>query len=235
MKRFMGADEFLNSRERWCLWLVDADPAELGGIPPILERIRAVKDFRLASVAASTRARAATPGLFRDTHQPRSDYLVIPGVSSERRPYIPLGYVSPDTVASNLLFIVENISYYHFGILSSSVHMAWMRAVAGRLKSDYRYSKDIVYNCFPWPEKNEKLDAIISDAAQEVLEIRSKYPQASLAVLYNPETMPSDLAKAHIHLDRAVLKAYGKKDISDESSIVAFLLEQYKVRSLTPR
>lgn len=228
IRRFMGADEFINSRERWCLWLVGADPAELSKIPPILERIKAVKAFRLASVAPSTQAKAAAPGLFRDTNQPTEPYLVVPKVSSERRAYIPIGFVSPDVVASDLLFIVEHVSHYHFGILSSSVHMAWMRAVGGRLKSDYRYSKDFVYNCFPWPDINKKEDEKISEAAKRVLEIRAKYPHSSLAVLYNPETMPPDLAKAHIHLDRLVLNAYGMKSDTAEPAVVASLMQRYQ-------
>lgn len=228
VKRFMGAEEFLNNRERWCLWLVGADPAELKNIPPILERVKAVKAFRQGSVAASTRAKAATPGLFRDTNHPSANYLVVPKVSSERRQYIPIGYLTPDVVASDLLFIVEDVTPYHLGILSSCVHMAWMRAVAGRLEMRYRYSKDFVYNCFPWPDRDAKIDEKIEESAKNILDIRANYPNSSLATLYNPETMPPDLAKAHALLDRAVLKVYKLDGESSEAGIVAELLNKYK-------
>lgn len=229
IRGFMGAEEFLNGKTRWCLWFVDAQPQEIRAMPEVLRRIEHVKEFRLASKAPSTRTHATTPGLFRDKNHPDKPYLIVPSVSSERREFIPIGFIGPDTVASNLNFIVENVSLFHFGILSSTMHMAWVRYVGGRLKSDYRYSKDIVYNNFPWPEnvKPAKITAI-EKAAQAVLDARAKFPDSTLADLYDPNTMPPVLSKAHAQLDKAVDAAYGCKPGVSELERMALLFSMYK-------
>ena len=229
IRGFMGAEEFLNGKSRWCLWLVDAQPQELRAMPEVLRRIQNVKEFRLASIAPSTRVHAATPSVFRDKNQPDAQYLIVPSVSSERREFIPIGFVSPDIVSSNLNFIVENVSLFHFGILSSTMHMAWMRYVGGRLESRYRYSKDIVYNNFPWPDapKQAKIYAI-EKAAQAVLDARAQFPNSTLADLYDPNTMPLVLIKAHTQLDKAVDSAYGCKSGVPELERMSFLFGMYK-------
>jgi hypothetical protein len=230
IKRFLGAEEFLNNGSRWCLWLVDAKPEELKRMPEVMKRIEAVRDFRLASKAPSTRAHAITPALFRDRNHPLTDYLIVPKVSSERRQFIPIGYIAPDTVASDLLFIIEGTTLFHFGVLSSSMHMAWTRYVAGRLESRYRYSKDIVYNNFPWPwQAVDKYRNVIVGAAQRVLEARAAFPDASLAALYDPLSMPEPLAKAHRILDKAVDSAYGRPSgFTGDAERMLFLLELYQ-------
>ncbi len=208
-RRWIGAVEFLNGYERWCLWLGDCPPSELAHMPEAKKRVEAVRQSRLSSKSAPTRALATTPTRFHVENMPENPYLVIPEVSSERRPFIPIGYELPTTFASNLVKIVADAKLFHFGILSSTMHNAWMRQVGGRLKSDYRYSKDIVYNNFPWPAQlsNEHCKAIEA-AGQGVLDARRAAmkgdPAATLAVLYNPETMPPSLVKAHQTLDRAV-------------------------------
>lgn len=229
IRGFMGAEEFLNGKNRWCLWLVDAQPQELRAMPEVLRRIEKVKEFRLASKAPSTRMHAATPSLFRDKNHPGKPYLIVPKVSSERRTYIPIGFIPPDIVSSDLNFIVENVTLYHFGILSSTMHMAWVRYIGGRLKSDYRYSKDIVYNNFPWPEdvKQSKASAI-EKAAQAVLDARVKFPDSTLADLYDPNTMPPALFKAHAQLDKGVDAAYGCKSGVSELERMALLFGMYK-------
>ena len=229
IRSFMGAEEFLNGKSRWCLWLVDAQPQELRGMPEVLQRIQKVKEFRLASIAPSTRVHAATPSVFRDRNQPASQYLIVPKVSSERRAFIPIGFLAPDIVSSDLNFIIENVSLFHFGILSSTMHMAWMRYVGGRLESRYRYSKDIVYNNFPWPDapKQAKINAI-EKAAQAVLDARAQFPNSTLADLYDPNTMPLVLIKAHTQLDKAVDSAYGCKSGIPELERMSFLFGMYK-------
>lgn len=229
IRGFMGAEEFLNSKIRWCLWLVDALPQELRAMPEVLRRIEKVKKFRLASIAPSTRTHAATPSLFRDKNHPDKPYLIVPSASSERRQFIPVGFIGPEVVASNLNFIVEDVTLYHFGVLSSTMHMAWVRYVGGRLKSDYRYSKDIIYNNFPWPENVKQTKAIaIEKAAQAVLDARAKFSDATLADLYDPNTMPLTLSKAHAQLDKAVDSAYGCKLGVSELERMALLFGIYK-------
>lgn len=229
IRGFMGAEEFLNGKIRWCLWLVGAQPQELRAMPEVLRRIEKVKEFRLASIAPSTRVHAATPSLFRDKNHPDKPYLIVPSASSERRPFIPIGFIGPDIVASNLNFIVEDVTLYHFGILSSTMHMAWVRYVGGRLKSDYRYSKDIVYNNFPWPENVKQTKATaIEKAAQAVLDARAEFSDATLADLYDPNTMPPTLSKAHTQLDKAVDTAYGCKSGVSELERMALLFGMYK-------
>jgi hypothetical protein len=225
---YVGTDEFLYSTERWCLWLVGADPQLLKSLPRVRARIEATRNFRLASKAAATRKFAATPSLFCQIAQPNSDYLLVPGVSSERRQYIPVGFMPRTVIASNLVFVVPDANLYHFGVISSSMHMAWVRYTCGRLESRYRYSKDIVYNNFPWPSPTDTQVAAIEVAASSVLDARTKFPEASLADLYDPLTMPPALVTAHQLLDRAVDVAFGKARFRSEAERVALLFERYQ-------
>jgi len=227
IKRLIGAVEFINGLERYCLWLVHCSPADLRKMPLVLERIEKCRQMRLASPDKGTRQLADKPMLFRETNNPNS-FIVIPRVSSERRRYIPIGFLDNNTIATDLVHTIPNAKLYHFGILTSNVHMAWTRTVCGRLKSDYRYSKDIVYNNFPWPEANEAQQLEIEKWAQAILDARANYSDSSLADLYDPLTMPPDLLKAHQNLDRAVMKLYGfpVKDFT-EADCVATLMERY--------
>ena len=226
---FIGSDEYINNGERYCLWLVNADPGILKHCKPLRERIEKVKEMRLASTKAATRKWADRPYLFTENRQPASPYIIVPSVSSEQRRYVPLGFVEPEIIASNLALIVPDASIYHFGILTSNVHMAWMRAVAGRLKSDYRYSNTIVYNNFPWPDSTPEQRAKIEQTAQAILNARAKYPNSSLADLYDELTMPPELRTAHQQNDRAVMQAYGFpiKGFT-ESDCVAELMKLYQ-------
>jgi hypothetical protein len=228
-KRWLGSVEFLNGYERWCLWLGDCPPDQLRRMPEVLGRISAVRAFRLASRRPVTRRLAEEPTKFHYENMPEREFLVVPEVSSERRQYIPLGYFSPDTLASNLLKIVRDAGLYHFGILQSAMHMAWVRAVCGRLKSDYRYSVGIVYNNFPWPESppSQRVQAI-ERAAQGVLDARTQFLEASLADLYDPLAMPPVLRKAHEALDRAVDAAYRTARFVHERNRVEFLFQLYQ-------
>lgn len=228
-RRWLGADEFLNGWHRYCLWLGECSPAELKAMPEVMKRVEAVRKSRLASKSAPTQKLAATPTRFHVENMPSGNYLIIPEVSSERRYYIPVGYESPETLCSNLVKIVPEASIFQFGIISSLMHNAWMRTVCGRLKSDYRYSSGIVYNNFPWPQNpSDKHKQAIETAAQGVLDARSQFPEASLADLYDPLTMPPVLLKAHQTLDRAVDTAYGKTNFKTEAERVAFLFELYQ-------
>lgn len=227
---WIGSDEFINGYKRYCLWLGDCSPAELRQMPEVMKRVDAVKQFRLASKSAPTRKIADTPRRFHVENMPESSYIVVPEVSSERRRYIPIGFVLPDILSSNLVKIVPNATLYHFGILTSNVHMAWVRAICGRLKSDYRYSKDIVYNNFPWPDATDVQKAEIEKLSQAVLDARALFPDSSLADLYDPVSMPRELLKAHQNLDRATMKLYGfSVKETTEASCVAALLERYRV------
>lgn len=228
--RWLGADEFINGYERWCLWLGDCSPEALRKMPEALKRVEAVRRFRLASKSAPTRKLAATPTRFHVENMPDNTFLVIPEVSSERRSYIPIGFESPATFCSNLVRMLPNATLHHFGILSSAMHMAWTRAVCGRLKSDYRYSAGIVYNNFPWPDPSGKQRLAVETAAQSVLDARANHPGATLADLYDPLTMPPDLVHAHYKLDAAVDAAYAKRKFSGDSDRVAFLFERYQQR-----
>ncbi|MCL1892856.1 MAG: hypothetical protein FWG02_01300 [Holophagaceae bacterium] len=228
VRPYIGADEFINNKSRWCLWLLGANPNEIKRCPTVMRRIESVRDFRANSVADATRKFADSPSLFCQIAQPQTDYILVPRVSSEKRSYIPIGFMSPNTIASDATQIIPSATLYHFGILTSSAHMAWMRAVGGRLKSDYRYSKDIVYNNFPWPEARDKQQEEIEKLAQAVLDARALYPRSSLADLYDPLIMPKELLKAHRALDRAVVKLYGfGKDVT-EPEIVAELMGLYQ-------
>ena len=200
-------------------------------MPLVLDRIKRVKEFRVKSKAASTRKMAKTPALFAQRAQPawNTEYIAVPKTSSQRRRYIPIGFLSSNIIASDLLFLIPNASIYDFGILSSNVHNAWMRVVAGRLKSDYRYSKDIVYNNFPWPVPTAQQKKKIEKTAQAILDARAKYPDSSLADLYDELTMPPELRKAHQDNDRAVMEAYGMDvKTTKESDAVAKLFQLYR-------
>lgn len=228
-RRWLGSDEFINGYERWCLYLGDASPEELRSMPEVMRRIEAVRLFREISKSAPTRKLAETPTRFHVENIPKSNYLVIPEVSSENRKYIPIGFLAPDILASNLLKVVANATLYHFGVLESEMHMAWTRTVCGRLESRYRYSKDIVYNNFPWPENpSAEQKHEVEQAAQAVLDARKQFPNATLADLYDPDTMPKPLLDAHHALDRAVDRCYGTKKFSSEPERLEFLFEMYK-------
>jgi len=226
IKPLLSAREFLNGMKRWCIWLVDIEPAELRKMPEVIKRVEAVKNFRLDSIAPSTRDHAVTPSLFRDRNNPDT-FIVIPRVSSETRRYIPMGFFDKNSIAGDTCMIIPDGTVYHFGILTSTMHMAWTRYVCGRLKSDYRYSKDIVYNNFPFPNPTEKQKAEIEKFSQEVLDARLKFPTSSLADLYDPLAMPKDLLKAHQKLDKAVESAYGRT-FDNDSERVAYLFELYQ-------
>jgi hypothetical protein len=227
IKRFMMGDEFINNIKRYCLWLVDCPPSDLRSLPLVKARVEAVKKFRSESKKEATRKKAITPTLFDEIHQPNTNYVALPAVSSERRYYIPIGFLPPEVIAGNKIYFIPDASLYDFAIVTSAMHMAWMRYTCGRLKSDYNYSNTIVYNNFPWPEPNEKQRADIEAAAQAVLDARALFPDSSLADLYDPDTMPPALAKAHQKLDKLVEKAYGKSFDSDAER-VAFLFERYQ-------
>ena len=225
---FLGAEEFINGKERFCLWLGDCAPGELRRMPTCLKRVEAVRDYRLASTSAPTRKLADRPTRFHVENMPKTTYIVIPEVSSQRRYYVPMGYLTPETMCSNKLRLMPDATLYHFGVLNSSVHMAWMRAVCGRLKSDYSYSINIVYNNYPWPKPDETQQKRIEAAAQSILDARALYADSSsLADLYDPLTMPPELRKAHQANDAAVLAAYGFNLKATESEIVARLFEMY--------
>ena len=228
IKKYVGAVEFLHNKYRYCLWLKDASPSEMKKHPEILKRLNAIQEFRSKSTAKPTRMKASVPHLFFSQTQPDSNYLMIPRVSSERRKYIPIGFASPEIIASDSCSIIPTKSYYEFGILTSNVHNAWMRTVAGRLKSDYRYSGNVVYNNFPWPTPTDQQRQKIEQTARAILDARANHPDESLADLYDPLLMPYDLRKAHEENDKAVLAAYGfRKDIT-EPEIVAELFRMYE-------
>ncbi len=228
LKKVIGSHEYINNEERWCLWLIDATPTELKQMPEVLKRIDSVKKFRESSIAPSTRKFALTPALFRDRNLPEK-YIVIPGVSSERRTYIPMGLLQDDVIPTNLVHIVPNGTLYHFGILTSTMHMAWVKNICGRLKSDFRYSKDIVYNNYPFPENpTEKQIKAIETAAQRVLDARLSFPNSSLADLYDPLTMPPALVRAHNELDKSVDLTYRPQPFTSESNRMVFLFELYE-------
>ena len=234
IRPFMMGKDFIQRKPRWCLWLVGISPSELRQSKEIETRIKNIADFRRKSSKESTRKKADYPTLFDEIQQPDNDYVALPVVSSENRKYIPVDYLSSNVVAGNKLFIVENTGVYDFGIITSSVHMAWMRVVCGRLKSDYSYSNTIVYNNFPWPSPTQEQREKIEESAQNILDARAKYPGASLADLYDEVTMPIELRKAHNQNDAAVMEAYGFKKDMTESEIVAELMKLYqkKVREL---
>lgn len=250
IKNLTGAEEFINNKKRYCLWLVGANPSDLKKMPLVMKRIEACKQDRLNG-AEDRQKLAETPTLFRETKNPEH-YIIVPATSSEKRRYIPLGFMGVDTIPTNSAVIIPDANLYEFGIITSNVHMAWMRAVAGRLKSDYRYSKDIVYNNFPWPFSEKQTDLFvpngthqkaknvsseqirvsnqekIQQTAQAILDARAKYPDSSLADLYDETLMPPELRKAHQANDRAVMAAYGFSTKMTESECVAELFKMYE-------
>lgn len=229
IKQYMGADDFLNNKKRYCLWLKNINPSEYRNIPEIRERLQGVRESRLASKKLSTQKWADRPYLFTEDRQCDDDYIIIPVVSSENRKYVPMGYVTKDVIANTNAQMIPNADLFTFGVISSNVHNGWMRAICGRMKSDYAYSASIVYNNFPWPEVDEKQKARIEKTAQAILDARALYPDASLADLYDELTMPPELRKAHQENDKAVMEAYGFNwRAMSESECVAELMKLYK-------
>ncbi|MEE1002915.1 MAG: DNA methyltransferase [Acutalibacteraceae bacterium] len=227
-KKIVGAHEFINNKERWCLWLEGISPSILKSIPPIYSAIDNVYKTRLKSSREATRKLADKPFLFGEIRQPKTDYLLVPSTSSENRRYIPIGFMSSEIISNNANLIIPNATLYEFGIMTSNVHNAWMRIVAGRLKSDYRYSIKIVYNNFPWPTPTTEQKEKIEQTAQEILNARAKYPDCSLADLYDEVTMPPELRKAHRENDKAVMQTYRFSIKMTESECVAELMKMYQ-------
>jgi hypothetical protein len=245
IRPFLMGDEFINNIGRWCLWLVNIPPAELRAMPHVIKRVEGVRAMREASTKPATVALASTPTLFGEIRQPKSKrYLAIPKVSSERRQFIPIGYLDNEVICGDKIFFVDDASLFTFGVLTSTMHNAWMRYTCGRLKSDYSYSNTIVYNNYLWPgfageALSDKRRNAIEHAAQCVLDVRAQFENSSLADLYDPLTMPPALLKAHQKLDAAVDAAYqpsgGKKSYASDAERVAFLFELYqRITSLLP-
>jgi len=229
----ISAREFLNNKKRWCLWLVDASPKELKLMKEVLLRIEAVKKFRLDSIAPSTQKHADTPALFRDRNRPET-FILIPSTSSENRKYIPIGFFDKNNIANNSCHIIPDATIFHFGILTSEMHMTWVKYTCGRLKSDYRYSKNIVYNNYPFPKDiNDKQKERVEKAAQKVLDTREEFPDSSLADLYDPLAMPPKLVKAHNQLDKAVDLCYRPQAFTNERARIEFLFDLYS-QYMTP-
>jgi hypothetical protein len=227
IKPLISAREFLNNENRWCLWLVDIQPSDLRKMPSVMERIEKVRKFRLASVAPSTQKFAAIPSLFRDRNNPET-CIVIPRVSSEKRNYIPMGFFDKKSIISDTCMSIPNGTLYHFGILMSEMHMAWVRYVCGRLESRFRYSKDIVYNNFPWPENpTEKQKLAIQNAVEDILETRLKFPNSNLADLYDRTSMPLELLKSHQNLDKSIDLAYRPQPFVNEAKRIEYLFDLY--------
>ena len=227
-KKWYGSREFINGLERYCLWLGECSPKELRSMPECMKRIENVRQFRLSSKRASTIKLADMPTRFQTENMPSGNSIIIPETSSENRKYIPIGFISPEILCSNAVRLIPNATLYHFGILTSNVHMAWVKTVCGRLKSDYRYSKDIVYNNFPWCNPTPEQKSKIEQTAQGILDARAKYPDCSLADLYDETTMPPELRKAHQANDFAVMAAYGFNRKITESECVAELMKMYQ-------
>ncbi len=233
IREYIGPMELINAKKRYCLWLKECSPRELREMPAVMDRLQNVRDYRLQSAKAQTRKRAETPHLFAEDRQPNSHYIMIPRTSSENRRYMPMGFFGPEVIAGDTI-IMPNAGLYHFGILTSNVHMAWMRSVCGRLKSDYRYSNTVVYNNFPWPTPTEAQRAKIEETAQAILDARAKYPDCSLADLYDELTMPGELRTAHQKNDRAVMQAYGFwGKLNTEAECVAELMKMYQALTET--
>lgn len=228
IKQLIGAAEFINNKKRWCLWLVGVSPAELRKMPLVMKRVAACKADRENAPDAGRRKLADCPTQFREINNPDT-FIVVPAVSSERRKYVPIGFLDKETIATNLVITIPDATLYHFGILTSNVHMAWMRAVCGRLEMRYRYSKDVVYNNFPWPTPTDEQKSRIEQTAQAILDARELYPDCSLADLYDEATMPPELRKAHQQNDKAVMQAYGFwGKLNSESACVAELMRMYQ-------
>ena len=230
IRPFVGSLEFIRGKKRFCLWLEDCPPDELRKIPLVYERVKKVREHRLSSKRTITRKFADKPTLFVEARQPTSDYLLVPCVSSSRREYIPIGYMSAEVVASNATFTVPDADLFLFGVLTSSVHMTWTKMVCGRLRNDYRYSNTICYNCFPFPLfYPETWRPRVEKSAQKILDARKNYPNASYADLYDEISMPYDLRRAHEENDAAVLSLYGSLHADmDELAMQIRLLELYQ-------
>ena len=244
IRQILSGEDFINGKSRQCLWLATAAPAELRQCTGVMHRVEKVKNFRKQSNRLATQKLADTPTLFGEVRQPQSKYLFVPKTSSERREYVPIGFVSSDVIINNTSLFVDQATPFHFGILSSTMHNAWMRATCGRLESRFRYSSSVVYNNYPWPgfagePLSDKHRTAIEQAAQCVLDARAQFASSSLADLYDPLTMPPALLKAHQKLDTAVDAAYqpsgGKKSYASDAERVAFLFELYqRITSLVP-
>ena len=233
-----GSQEFTSGTPRYCLWLGDCEPDELSKMPNCMKRIESVRQYRLKSDSAQTRELADKPTRFHVENMPESSYLVMPEVSTQRRKYIPFGYMTPDILCSNKVRLMPDATPYHFGILESRVHMAWMRVVCGRMKSDYSYSIEIVYNNFPWPHNiTDEQVKRISESAQAILDARNNHSSSTLRQLYEPSLMPSDLVDAHRKNDRAVFAAYSNLGITSEMTDeeIALVLLKESVRLATPK
>ena len=227
-KPWFGSEEFINDKKRYCLWLGDCSPQQLRSMPLCMKRIEAVRDFRLSSKSAGTVKLADSPTRFHVECMPKEEYILFPQTSSEKRFYIPIGFMSPDIFCSNAVRVIPGATLFHFGVLTSIVHMAWTRVVSGRLETRYQYSANNVYNNFPWPSPTEAQKAKIEQTTQAILDARALYPESSLADLYDDLTMPPELLKAHRANDAAVMEAYGfRKDMS-EAEIVAELFKMYQ-------
>ena len=227
IRPYMMGKDFINRKPRYCLWMVGAKPNDIRRCPKVVERIEKVRQYRLSSPKKATQKKAETPMLFDEVRECTTDYIAIPKVSSENRRYIPMEVLHKEIIPGDKLFMLPSISSYNFGILTSNVHMAWMRAVCGRLKSDYSYSNTIVYNNFPWPSPSAEQQTRIEQTAQAILDVRANYPDSSLADLYDPNFMPYDLLQAHRNNDRAVMAAYGFSTKMSESECVAALFNLY--------
>lgn len=231
LRKYMMGKDFIDRKPRWCFWLLGANPAELRDCPILKKRIEKVREFRLNSTKAATVQSSQFPTLFGEIRPCESEYIAIPRISSESRKYIPIEYLEPSIIAGDTLLLVPNAQLFHFGVLTSNIHNAWMRTVCGRLKSDYRYSNTLVYNNFPWSNPSDAQKAKIEATAQAILDVRAKYPDASLADLYDNLTMPVDLRKAHIENDHAVMESYGFDSKMTEDEIVAELFKMYEERA----
>ncbi|MCD7873114.1 MAG: N-6 DNA methylase [Clostridiales bacterium] len=227
-RRILGSSEFINGKIRYCIWLDKVSPERYKYIPPVMEAVNNVKQMRLSSKRKTTNGLAEVSYLFGEIRQPETDYLLIPSVSSNNREYVPIGFINKDVIATNLVFVMPKADMYNFGVLTSNVHMSWMRAVCGRLGNGYRYSSTIVYNTFLWPTPSSQQKEKIEATAQSILDARALYPDSSLADLYDPLTMPSELLKAHKANDKAVMQAYGFKPSMSESDIVSELMKMYQ-------
>ena len=229
IRQFMSAKEFLNNEKRWCLWLKDAPPTVIRNCPGLVERVENVRKYREKSTREATKKLAATPSLFGEIRQKDSNYLLIPRHSSENRRIVPIGFFGPSVIVGDSCLFLENAGFFEFGMITSSMHMAWMRLIAGRLESRYRYSVNLVYNNYPWPENpTEKQKANVEAKAQAVLDARAKYPDSSLADLYDPLTMPPELVKAHEQLDKAVEQCYRAKPFESDRERVEYLFQLYE-------
>ena len=228
IRPFMMGKDFIDRKPRYCLWLLGANPTELRRCSHVLERVERVREFRLKSAKAATRLKADTPTLFDEIREPQSKYIGFTTVSSEKRRYVPVDFLDRMIIPGNKVYFMQDATFYHFGIIVSNVHMSWMRAVCGRLEMRYNYSNTIVYNNFPWPEPTDEQKARIEQTAQAILDARAKYPDCSLADLYDELTMPVELRRAHQDNDRAVMAAYGFSTKMTESECVAELFKLYQ-------